>query len=249
VLTDGEHTLTADDLPYIIAGGGHTLTYTPNTDATGADSLMFTVSSATATSSAVSFFLSITDPSIFAPTLSPIADQTVTAGATVTLTATATPALVADTITYSLGAGAPSGATIDANTGAFSWTTGSGDVGAHMIVLVATETGGASSQIGFTVTVNEAPASGGGGGGNSGGGSGGGGGGGGGGGVLSGSLAFGFQQGLQGDLNGDGHVDVIDFNTLMTQWGKTGSNLTEDINHDGIVDIFDFNILVANWKI
>jgi hypothetical protein len=103
--------------------------------------------------------------------------------------------------------------------------------------------------IGFTVTVNEAPASGGGGGGNSGGGSGGGGGGGGGGGVLSGSLAFGFQQGLQGDLNGDGHVDVIDFNTLMTQWGKTGSNLTEDINHDGIVDIFDFNILVANWKI
>ena len=50
----------------------------------------------------------------------------------------------------------------------------------------------------------------------------------------------------QGDLTGDNKVDFFDFNILMMNWGKTGSNIA-DLNNDGIVDFFDFNILMMNW--
>lgn len=62
-----------------------------------------------------------------------------------------------------------------------------------------------------------------------------GGGGGGGGGIIS----------QTGDINGDGHVDLLDYNILFSAWGATGSNLAADLNHDGKVDILDFNILVS----
>src|SRR5438132_12291180 len=58
-----------------------------------------------------------------APVLAAIADQVVTQGNTLTFTAQAIDAdLPVQTLTYSLHAGAPSGATIDPATGAFSWT-------------------------------------------------------------------------------------------------------------------------------
>ena len=50
------------------------------------------------------------------------------------------------------------------------------------------------------------------------------------------------------DTNTDGKVDVLDFNTLMTNWGKTGTGVSGDINSDGKVDILDFNFLMANWS-
>lgn len=48
-----------------------------------------------------------------------------------------------------------------------------------------------------------------------------------------------------GDTNNDGHVDIIDFNTLMMHWGEDYPSA--DFNHDGIVDILDFNTLMTNW--
>src|SRR3989344_3735866 len=52
----------------------------------------------------------------------------------------------------------------------------------------------------------------------------------------------------QGNSNGDGKVDVLDFNTLVTNWGATGSGNSADFNSDGTVDILDFNILMNNWS-
>jgi hypothetical protein len=58
-----------------------------------------------------------------APSLNPIANQTITLGQTVTFTATATdPDLPLQSLAYSLDAGAPSGATIGSASGQFSWT-------------------------------------------------------------------------------------------------------------------------------
>jgi len=77
-----------------------------------------------------------------APTVGAIGDQTVTAGATLTLTAAATdPDVPANSLTFSLDAGAPAGATIDPQTGAFSWTPTSGDVGDHLITVRVTDDG------------------------------------------------------------------------------------------------------------
>lgn len=53
----------------------------------------------------------------------------------------------------------------------------------------------------------------------------------------------------QGDLNGDGKIDIFDYNTMVTNFGKTGSNgfTPADINKNGSVDIFDYNILIGNF--
>jgi hypothetical protein len=51
----------------------------------------------------------------------------------------------------------------------------------------------------------------------------------------------------KGDATGDGKVDILDFNTLLIQWGKTGSSLAADFDMNGVVDIFDFNLLLINW--
>lgn len=49
------------------------------------------------------------------------------------------------------------------------------------------------------------------------------------------------------DANKDGKIDVLDFNSLMVNWGKTGTGNIADFNGDGKVDIFDFNLLMINW--
>ncbi len=49
------------------------------------------------------------------------------------------------------------------------------------------------------------------------------------------------------DANKDNKIDVLDFNTLMVNWGKTTANNVADFNSDGKVDIFDFNALMINW--
>jgi hypothetical protein len=51
---------------------------------------------------------------------------------------------------------------------------------------------------------------------------------------------------ILGDFNNDSKVDFLDFNTLMINWGATGSNIA-DLNNDGVVDFFDFNTLMINW--
>jgi len=53
---------------------------------------------------------------------------------------------------------------------------------------------------------------------------------------------------LKGDTNGDGRVDILDFNKLMVQWGMKGISLVADLNKDGVVDLLDFNRLLINWS-
>lgn len=46
------------------------------------------------------------------------------------------------------------------------------------------------------------------------------------------------------DPNGDGIVDISDFNYFMANWGSAET----DFNGDGVVDVKDFNILMSNWS-
>jgi hypothetical protein len=50
-----------------------------------------------------------------------------------------------------------------------------------------------------------------------------------------------------GDANTDGSVNVQDYNSLVTQFNQTGSNLSADFNNSGKVDVQDYNILVTNF--
>ena len=75
------------------------------------------------------------------------------------------------------------------------------------------------------------------------------GGGGGGGGSSGGIITPPLSGGTPGDITGDNVVDLIDFNAIVVDWGKTGSSLSSDLNHDGVVDILDFNILIINWTL
>lgn len=52
---------------------------------------------------------------------------------------------------------------------------------------------------------------------------------------------------LVGDLNGDGKVDINDYNIIKSDFGKVGTPgfIPDDINKNGKVDIFDYTILVT----
>jgi len=51
-----------------------------------------------------------------------------------------------------------------------------------------------------------------------------------------------------GDTNGDGDVDIGDYNTLLAEFGRTDPGaLSADFNGDGIVDISDFALLRAHY--
>ena len=94
-----------------------------------------------------------------APVLAAIANQTVNEGELLSFTATATDAdIPANTLTFSLGAGAPAGAAIDATTGLFTWTpTEAQGPGVFDITIVVTDNGtpALSDSQTFTVTVVE----------------------------------------------------------------------------------------------
>ncbi len=49
------------------------------------------------------------------------------------------------------------------------------------------------------------------------------------------------------DANNDNKIDVLDFNTLMVNWGSVTTDNIADFNGDGTVDVFDFNLLMINW--
>ncbi len=90
-----------------------------------------------------------------APVLASIGDRSVNSGSTVTFTASATDAdSPANTLTYSLATGAPSGATIDPNTGAFSWNVPANASTANVSVTVqVTDNGTPTLSDSETITV------------------------------------------------------------------------------------------------
>ena len=48
-----------------------------------------------------------------------------------------------------------------------------------------------------------------------------------------------------GDINGDGKVNLVDFSILLFHWGA--SDAIADLNGDGKVNLTDFSILLFNW--
>lgn len=50
-----------------------------------------------------------------------------------------------------------------------------------------------------------------------------------------------------GDIDGNGKVDIFDYNQMLSDFNKTGTNLISDLNASGKVDIFDYNILLSNF--
>jgi uncharacterized repeat protein (TIGR01451 family) len=129
------------------------------TEADGPGDYTFTVR-ATDTDSAygeTSFSVHVNEVNV-APSVNPIADQTINELTALGVTASATDAdLPAQAVTFSLTA-APAGASIDANTGVISWTPtevqGPGD---YTFTVRATDAGSAFGETSFSVHVNDVP--------------------------------------------------------------------------------------------
>jgi hypothetical protein len=110
------------------------------------------------------FDVQITDENLV-PSLDPpphltlLADQTVTPGNTANAVASATDTDPSQTLTYSLDPGAPSGATIDPKTGAFSWAVPASEPsGSYPVTVRVTDNGNPllSDAKSFTVIVQAA---------------------------------------------------------------------------------------------
>lgn len=60
-----------------------------------------------------------------------------------------------------------------------------------------------------------------------------------------------FQNFLQGDINGDGAIDLADFNILKTNFGANGApgsiDALGDANSDGTINLADFNLIKTNF--
>ncbi|QNF35576.1 T9SS type A sorting domain-containing protein [Adhaeribacter swui] len=102
-----------------LSGTGANRTYTPKANFTGKDSFTFTVSVGCLVSAPATVTITVS-PVNDAPVLATIGNKTVSKGATLTFTATATDPDAGQTKTFSL-VGAPSGATIHATSGVFTW--------------------------------------------------------------------------------------------------------------------------------
>ncbi|QMU29621.1 choice-of-anchor tandem repeat GloVer-containing protein [Adhaeribacter radiodurans] len=102
-----------------LSGTGANRTYTPKPNFTGKDTFTFTVSVGCQVSAPATVTITVS-PVNDAPVLASIGKKTVVKGSTLSFTATATDPDAGQTKTFSL-VGAPSGATINATSGAFSW--------------------------------------------------------------------------------------------------------------------------------
>src|SRR5688572_6007870 len=59
--------------------------------------------------------------------------------------------------------------------------------------------------------------------------------------------AFKFRF-LRGDANGDGVVDLRDFNVLASNFGKSGATFSQgDFDYDGRIDLSDFKLLASRF--
>lgn len=128
----------------------------------------------------------------------------------------------ADSIHYIIDGASPTCATGSVYSGAIS-------VGSSLTIRAVACYNGTASQVGtfaYGINLPPAPPSGGGG----------------------GPIPPSTPAQSNGDIDGDGSVNLNDFNQLVVAWGMTGSSVAADFNHDGVVDLLDFNVLIVNWN-
>jgi VCBS repeat-containing protein len=129
--------------------------YTPDANFNGKDSFTYRAFDGTAESGITKVTIKVQSVND-APVLDPIADQTVEEGSKLKFTVTATDVDgPKDKLTYSLGDGAPAGATINKKTGEFKWTpTAQQGPGVYQITVKVTD-GESTDAKTFTVTVTD----------------------------------------------------------------------------------------------
>ncbi len=114
-------------------------TYTPAAGYSGADSFTYAAFDGTLNSNAATVALAVSPVN---PSLDAIADKTAQEGQVLSFTAVGHDADQSRTLTYSLGSGAPAGASIDPQTGLFSWTPAEGQgMNAYAITVIASDDG------------------------------------------------------------------------------------------------------------
>ncbi|HEY1171275.1 MAG TPA: putative Ig domain-containing protein [Verrucomicrobiae bacterium] len=125
----------------VINSSSGAITWTP-TEAQGPDSYVVTVEVSDGTAATTrSFTITVKEVNV-APVAGTVPNVTVVEGLPVRLVFTATDAdLPAQTLTYSLEAGAPVGATINASTGAFEWITSEASPNNNVVAVKITDNG------------------------------------------------------------------------------------------------------------
>ncbi len=66
--------------------------------------------------------------------------------------------------------------------------------------------------------------------------------------VFSAGWLFSAQDGIPGDLNGDGVVEVNDLLIIIAGWGVCSGDCPADLSGDGFVDISDILLLLSYWS-
>ena len=66
--------------------------------------------------------------------------------------------------------------------------------------------------------------------------------------VFSVGWLFPEQDGVPGDLNGDGVVDVNDLLVIIAGWGACAGDCPADLNGDGVVNVVDILALLSYWS-
>jgi hypothetical protein len=51
----------------------------------------------------------------------------------------------------------------------------------------------------------------------------------------------------EGDTNGDGVVNFVDLNAVLSDFGLSGSGLAGDVNGDDVVNFTDLNSVLSNF--
>jgi len=152
-------TFSASDLPSgaVFDPDTRTFTWTPNFDQAGTYAVKFSVTDGSA-SATVTVLITVNNVNR-APLLNAIGNQTVNAGSLLSFTVTASDPDANDALTFS-ATGLPSGAALDALTGAFSWTPTPNQIGNHTVTFTVTDASGASVAETVTITVNQTPGTG-----------------------------------------------------------------------------------------
>lgn len=137
-----------------IDGATGAFSWTPTETQDGAHAVQVVVSDGSLTATET---ITITVAEVnLAPELGAVGNRSVDEGAELAFTAAASDAdLPANTLTFSLGAGAPAGATIDPVTGAFAWTPTEAQGPGEYPITITVSDGALSDSETFTVTAAE----------------------------------------------------------------------------------------------